>query len=344
MLIEITIQWRGHHDGGVARQGRPRGSGEGENRCTVWTTPRTSGILSVRIAESCSLEEVDLMETSFTVEDGRFDLRLVMNGPWSSEVLDLVSERGIKEIELNYAKGWKGTDYSFLRQLPFLEVVEITDRTTDKISAVNELPGLRYLAVHTYCKTALDFSRWPRLEGCAIEWRPKASSLFQHLGIKRVFINKWNQGEDLTNFCRMTQLESLRLYSPTRLKSLKGIESLNRLTWFELALATRLTSLAGIEALTNLQHLELHTCRKIGNITPVGELPSLKEFHLLNCGDIDTIKPLRGVSGLESFLFYESTNVLDGDLAPLTTLQKLRAVAFMERPHYSHTRKDLQTP
>ncbi len=284
------------------------------------------------------------MDASWAVEDGRFNLRVVMKGPWSSEVLDLVSERGIKEIELNCAKGWKGTDYSFLRQLPFLEVVEITDQTTNEISAVNELQDLRYLAVRTYCKTALDFSRWPRLEGCAIEWRPKASSLFQHLGIKRVFINKWNQGKDLTNFCRMTQLESLRLYSPTRLESLTGVESLKQLTWFELALAPRLTSLAGMETLSNLRHLELHTCRKIGNISPVGDLRRLKEFFLLNCGDIDTIKPLRGASNLESFLFYESTNVLDGDLTPLKTLRKLKAVAFMERPHYSHTRVELPSP
>jgi hypothetical protein len=40
-------------------------------------------------------------------------------------------------------------------------------------------------------------------------------------------------------------------------------------------------------------------------------------------------------------LFYESTNVLDGDLSPLKDLPKLKHVAFMERPHYSLTREEL---
>jgi hypothetical protein len=280
---------------------------------------------------------------TWEIEAGSYGPRMIMKGPWSAAALDAAQAAEIKELELNYAKGWKGEELGFLRQLAGLEALEITDRTTNDVAVVNEVESLRRLKIFTYCKTELRFSQFPRLEECVLEWRPKAASLFEHRGIKKLFINKWNRGRDLTDFSGMTQLESLRLYSPTRLESLAGVESLSRLTWFELAMATRLTSLAGIESLTNLEHLELHTCRKIRDISLVAALRRLRAFYLLNCGEIESIEPLRGLQDLEEFLFYESTNVLDGDLSPLQALPKLRSVAFMERPHYSLTREDLPT-
>ena len=281
------------------------------------------------------------MSESWTIEMGAYGPRMIMKGPWSAAALDAAKSARIKELELNYAKGWKGWDLGFLRYLSGLEAFEIIDWTTGNVAVVNEVASLRRLKVATYCKTELDFARWPYLEECALEWRPKAASLFEHQGIKKLFINKWNRGRDLTDFSKMTQLESLRLYSPTRLESLKGVESLSQLKWFELARATRLTSLAGIESLADLEHFELHTCRKIRDISPVVALRKLREFYLRNCGEIESITPLRGLQELEQFLFDESTNVLDGDLSPLKELPRLNSVAFMERPHYSHTREDL---
>ena len=283
------------------------------------------------------------MSETWTIEPGAYGPRMIMKGSWSAAALEAAKSSGIKELELNWGKGWprRGVDYSFLTALKDLRAIDIGTLGTDDIGPVNELSDLRYLAVETYCKTELNFAHWPCLEECALEWRPKAASLFEHRGIKKLFINKWNRGRDLTDFSGMTQLESLRLYSPTRLESLRGVESLSRLRWFELARATRLTSLAGIESLADLEHLELHTCRKIRDVSPVGALRRLREFYLRNCGEIESITPLRGLQELEQFLFDESTNVLDGDLSPLKDLPRLNSVAFMERPHYSLTRKDL---
>jgi len=281
------------------------------------------------------------MDGGWTVETGRYGERLVMVGSWSTVALDFMRQNGIREIELNYARGWRGTDYVFLRKLPELEAVEITDYSTDDIAVVNELPNLRYLATKTYCKTALEFSNWQKLEECALEWRPKARSLFRHRGIRRVFINKWNQGKDLREFSGMSQLETLRLYSASRLESLQGVEALCRLTWLDLARASKLTTLAGIESLTELRHLMLHTCRKVTDISPIEGLLRLRQLYLLNGGNIETIRPLLSLRGLEEFLFYESTNIVDGDLSPLMALPNLKNVAFMERPHYSLKRADL---
>lgn len=281
------------------------------------------------------------MSRDWLIEEGTYGPRFVATGSWSDAMLEAMLSGDVRELELNYAKGWVGSDIEFLRDLPFLEAVEVANWRINDIRPVNDLHKLRYLGISTYCKTELNFSNWPDLEECSLDaWRPKASSLFGHRGIKCLFINKWNHGKDLTGFSGMTQLESLRLYSPTRLETLCGIESLAGLKRLEIALATRLASLSGIEKLLHLKHLEVNTCRKIRDIAPIAAL-RLKEFFLLNCGDIDTIKLLAGQKDLEKFLFYQSTNVLDGDLSVLTTLPNLKDVAFQERRHYSHTRSEL---
>jgi hypothetical protein len=72
---------------------------------------------------------------------------MVVKGPWSSAALKAVRGRGVKEIELNYAKGWRKTDLSFLRELSDLKALNIIDRTIDDVSPVNELRSLRRLQV-----------------------------------------------------------------------------------------------------------------------------------------------------------------------------------------------------
>lgn len=283
------------------------------------------------------------MGTPWTLGSGRYGPRITMHGPWTRHALRAAHQHQIREIELNHAKGWprQGVDYSFLSDLPDLEAIEIVTMGADEIGAVNGLSKLRYVALETYCNTPLDFASWPLLEECAIEWRAAARSLFDHRAVRRVFINKWNEGRDLQAFSEMTQLESLRLYSPTRLESLAGIEGFGRLEGLEIALARKLSGLGGVEHLVSLRHFELNTCRNIGCIAPLSSLRRLRELHLINCGVIDTIRPLAGLPNLERFLFYESTDIADGDLSPLKSLPNLKSVAFQERPHYSLSRTDL---
>lgn len=279
------------------------------------------------------------MVQDWVIEEGQHGRQMVMKGPWSSAALEAARSHGVKELELNHAKGWKGRDLSFLRDLANLEAFTIIDFTVDDVGPVNQLTALRFLDVNTYCKTELSFSQFPRLEECSLEWRPKASSLFEHRRVKRLFINNY-PGKDLTAFSGMTSLESLSLASP-RIETCAGVEALTGLTFLGLYVTSRLTTLEGIETLTKLVQLEVNDCPKVRDISPVASLRRLKELHLCNDGELKTIKPLAGLRHLERFLFYESTNVMDGDLTVLKSLPKLKAVAFMERPHYSHSREEL---
>jgi len=97
---------------------------------------------------------------------------------------------------------------------------------------------------------------------------------------------------------------------------------LTKLRSLRLALLRRLASLAGVEGLANLEELDIHSCRAIRSIEEIGSLSRLKKLFLNNDGEIESLKPIDNLDGLETIGFYESTNILDGDLSPLLRQRK----------------------
>lgn len=121
---------------------------------------------------------------------------------------------------------------------------------------------------------------------------------------------------------------------------LTGLETLRGLKSLRLGNLKRLRSLSAIEQLTNLESLEMHACPLVRSIDQVSHLRQLKKLYLIDDGKIESLAPLSKISGLEEVLFYESTNILDGDLSPLTHQRNLLKVSFQNRRHYSHKRED----
>jgi hypothetical protein len=272
------------------------------------------------------------------LEDGKYGRRAVLTSRWADDMLASLKKNHVVELELNQAKGWIGQDVAFLPGLPQLLAFEIFDFNIRDIGPVHSLHALRKLGVTTYCSTALDFSAFPELEHCDLEWRPKATSVFECLTLQHLFVNRYD-GEDVRPFGNLVNLRSLAiLNAPTR--SLDGLGRLVNLRSLRLANLKRLRSLRGLEELAHLEELEIHTCRGIDSIEEVGALRHLKKLHLNNDGPIASLRPLEKLIGLESVLFYESTNILDGDLSPLLRQKHLSNVSFQNRRHYSHRRED----
>jgi hypothetical protein len=277
------------------------------------------------------------MNDRIKLEHGDYGLRAVIAGPWSTDMVEFLLEKRIDELELNDGKGWRGDDLSFLATFPHLRSFKILDFNIGSVEPVHFLHELRSLDIVTYCKTALRFSAFPRLESCALEWRENATSLFDCLTLTKLFVNRYDSS-NTTSFGRLANLESLAiLNAPT--EDLRGLSGLTKLRFLRLANLKRLKSLAGIETLTRVEELEIHTCRHVHSINEIGCLRRLRKLFLNNDGDIESIRPLAGLDELEWILFYESTNILDGDLAPLLKQKKLSRVAFQNRRHYSHRRE-----
>jgi hypothetical protein len=280
------------------------------------------------------------MTRAVTFEEGAYGLRAIVRAPWSDRILHLIREREVRELELNHAKGWAGDDLSFLKELPELEALQVIDFKIESIGPIHALKALRALQVSTYCKTEIAFSQFPRLEECSLEWRPKARSLFECTTLRRLFLNRYD-GKDLSDLRQLRNLEWLAVLNAP-IENLRGIERLGRLRYLRLANLRRLTSLRGIEELQLLEELDINTCRKVTSIGEVRRLLSLKRLFLNNGGNIDSLKPLRGLEELEAVVFYESTNIVDGDLSPLIGRRKTVAASFQNRRHYTHKKEEFQ--
>ena len=282
-----------------------------------------------------------MKNSNWTIESGEFGPRMVMHTAWSNEALVAAKENQIKELELNHAKGWRRTELLFLRDLEDrLRSFSILDFNIDDISPVNCLSQLRVLRINTYCNTRIDFNLFPHLRYCYLEWRAKASSVFEHAGIEKLFINKYPK-RDFDAFSAMSGLRELSLTS-SKLETCAGIEYLAKLSFLGIYFARKLRTIDGIQNLKMLTKLEINNCPSLHDISLVGELLKLEHLALCTNQKIDTIKSLRNLKNLETFLFYESTNIEDGDLSPLEELPNLKTVAFQERSHYTHTRNDFR--
>jgi len=278
------------------------------------------------------------MMSGVIYENGDYGLRAVLTAAWSESLGHDLREKAVAELELNHAKGWRGDDLSFLSAFRELRAFKIIDFTIASVEPIHFLNELRSLEVTTYCKTAINFSVFPRLEDCALEWRPKAVSLFDCGTLNKLFINRY-AGKHTTSFARLVNLESLAILNAP-VENLHGLSALKRLRSLRLANLKRLTSLAGIERLANLEELEINTCRGVAAIEEVGCLSQLRKLHLNNGGDVKSLKPLEKLNALEAVLFYESTNIVDGDLSPLLRQKHLSRVSFQNRRHYSHRREE----
>jgi len=278
------------------------------------------------------------VKEAIQVEDGKYGRRATIRSRWSEEMAGLLLAKDVVELELNDGKGWIGKDVSFLSELPQLLSFKIIDLRIQSVAPVHVLRALLTLEVITYCQTEIMFSAFPQLDDCAIEWRPGAASLFGCSTLRHLFVNRYD-GVDVDQFAKLNNLESLAILNAP-IRDLRGLRGLTRLKCLRLANLRQLTSLAGVEALANLEELEITACDAIGSIQEVAFLKQLRRLQLNNDGDIASLKPLEVLSGLESVLFYESTNILDGNLQPLTFQKNLSRVSFRNRRHYSHRRED----
>ena len=175
------------------------------------------------------------MSENVTLAGGAYGIRAVVHSAWSKEIADFVRRKEAVELELNQAKGWRGNDVSFLAELPGLESFEIFDFKIEDISPIHSLHNLKRLGITTYCKTPLNFSAFPQLESCGLEWRKRSTSLFQCLTLKKLFVNRYD-GTNVDPFGQLSSLESLSILNAP-------IQNLN-----------------GLQPLENLRHLRLGTC------------------------------------------------------------------------------------
>lgn len=277
---------------------------------------------------------------SFTISDGRWGPMLSITSAWDSSIRQQMVRHSIAELEINYAKGWQGDNVEFLRELPFLISLDITDFNLKDVSSVSELTRLRFLGVETYGRIDIQFARLIELEECALEWGPGAFSLWSAPPLKKLFLNKY-PGKDTSRIARFRGLISLRLASAriAQCEDLKECKDLSMLGFYH---CRNLRSLTGMNGLRKLTHLEVDGCKSIGTFDSLQDLIQLERLSFCNSGKIESLNSLKHLKNLRAVFFYEDTRIMDGDMTSLLELPLLREVAFRNRRNYSHRCEDIE--
>jgi len=285
-----------------------------------------------------SLEAKDFK--GFKVRDTSTGRYLVISSSRIHESLEFMIREKIEQIEINMSLGFDDDNISFLRNFLFIKGLTIIHWLIEDIQPIHYLNKLENLSVNTYCKSEINFSNFPNLINCTLEWRPKAKSLFNCMSLKNLFLNRY-LGKDTSPFATLNNLEQLSILNSS-IENLQGLSNLNKLKSLGLHNVRKLTSLDGIQALTELQDLAFTGCRKVRSLEQVQTLYNLIKLDFSSNGNIDSIKSVQVLKNLQKIWFYESTNVIDGDLFPLLELEHLQRVAFMDRDHYSHKRLEIE--
>lgn len=279
------------------------------------------------------------MSAPFILEHGTYGPRVTLTGPWTPAITDYMQRNNVLELYLNHALGWSGTSLSFLSTLPDLVAFGILDFTIKDVAPIHYLTALRSLEVSTYCSTVIDFHQFSELESCIFYWRAGSESLFERATMRRLFLNRYS-GVSSQPIADLAALEELSIANSAIVEA-RHLAVLSRLRFLGLYNLKRLSSLLGLQELVKLEALEVNGCKAIKRIDELSPLVHLRRLQLNDDGPIASLAPLRSAVSLEDVLFYESTNIVDGDLTPLTSLPRLRHISFQNRRHYSHTREDL---
>ncbi len=256
------------------------------------------------------------------------------------ETVQFMKAEQIYALMINEVTGFTSKDISCLQHFDFIKYINIVNYLVEESSPIHHLKNLETLILQTYCKTELDFSKFPKLKHGAFYWRPKATSLYNCKTLESLAIQNYSPAtKDLSLLAGLSNLQELTL-TTSSISSLKGIEKLRKLKKLEINYFSKLSSLDGIQHLPNLIDLKLNSCKHITNLELLAETPQLKRLHIDKIGNIQNIKPLSALQNLEWLGIFEF-KIEDGDMTPLFELHQLKELLFINRKHYSHTKEQI---
>ncbi len=282
------------------------------------------------------------------------------DGRLKPDVVGRIYDVDVPGIELNDGFGYDLYSLKFAEQIPWIEEIAILRFGGVEGEDLKKFRALRKF-INNYTGEPVDFLSFPKLEEADILWSKGRENILECSSLRSLTIHKL-KSTDFRTFKKLTHLKRLTLLNPS-LVTLDGIENLPNLEYLEIYGNRNFVSLTPLKSLSNLRKLYLEKCSKLEdvhvlkdckNLTSIAiedcknlkdndavfTLYNLKLLALRNSGDIKTLDGVRQMKHLERFLIY-NTNVIDGDMTPLTASDHLTVCRFTHKKHYNLTEEDI---
>jgi len=258
-------------------------------------------------------------------QDDTQNIRIaVLRGPWHPKIANYLARKTIKGLDLYRGNGFTCENYDFLSSLDHLELLSIMPDPYDYAGniPISELTQLKRLSAPYKHRQPLDFTKLSKLQSCTINWNKKVHSIFQSKSLKRLQLSSlnWQHTDDLAN---LRSLENLEI-AHSGIRAFEPIRHLTNLKRLSLQVCHSLENLSGIEDLQNLKLLSLSEVNKITSLECLTPLKNLEALTISDARDIESVAPLEELKNLRAiWIAGTKTNIVDGDLTPLTKLPKL---------------------
>ncbi len=181
----------------------------------------------------------------------------------------------------------------------------------------------------------IDFTAFPRLQSCSLKWQAKAKGILNVKALKRLQIYSldWKNAPGLSD---LQSLENLEV-AHSGIRSFGPISELKDLRRLALSVCRDLDSLVGISSLQKLRCLHLDQVHNVTDLECLTSLQNLEVLTIVDVGDIKSIAPLGTLKNLRAiWIAGAKTQIIDGDLTPLTCLPNLAMLTLGAKRHYSH--------
>ena len=197
---------------------------------------------------------------------------LILKSAWSDDFIKVIKHKNVSGIRLSGFMGWTDTNIDFLEGLSGLGLrsVEISKLSIKDISPLQFLPDIEHIGLECEFTKAPDFSEFKSLTHFQVFWRTKARSVFNCTNLKHLNIVNY-QSENLEDMKKLINLERLLLIS-RKLKSLAGIDALQKLKSLDLANCYSLETIDDIKKCPNLEDVLIRGSRKLGDVSQFGNI------------------------------------------------------------------------
>jgi hypothetical protein len=279
---------------------------------------------------------------------------LVLTGPWTHDVAKAMRKAGLKDLRLSHYTAWRDKSIEFLRDVPFLERLDLWAVGIRDVSPLYLLANLKCLSLNMVT-AAITFHHFPELQDLRIAGYRREIPFASLPALQRVDLGNWNAslysevfhakllrrlsisgytGRDLSQFHELESLEELGL-GASPIERLTGASKMPRLRRLALTLVNRLQDLSGLEDCRSLTHLSIEKAKILGKIDAISKLNDMQELGLSDCPRLESIQPIRGLSKLRVIHMSHTTRVADGNLSVLKILPQLQHASFVDRPTYN---------
>jgi hypothetical protein len=270
----------------------------------------------------------------YRIEDEAGSRTLVVSGSRTREAEQILVERSVDGLDLNYAHGFCEPSLDFLDAWP-IRRLHVLDRSLVDLEPIARLSEtLEELWVQAAPGVSLDLGELPRLRSLAGEWELIRWQLRFLDSLERLVTWRFDESS-LLALNEHLRLKRLTIKEARRLESLLGAEQMDDLRTLEVLLAPALSDIEAISDLVRLQHLSFETARKLDSLDDIAKLVRLSHLGIANSGEIRSIAPVRQMTELSSFYAWGTTRIADNDLSPLLGLTALADLRIRPRSTYN---------